>query len=152
MIFCTRGRLMSERLWQTALADHCIKKKCSYALLPLPEPPNSGKNGALHASTNCSKLAIVTHASSSLVYWRTAHQRDSPYPGSPKKSLFLVCLSIIMVVCLEEKKKRFYRIRIETSIVKKMSKKKARVKKMVKEFEGKRVRYRFVVTFTFAYR
>ena len=24
--FCTRGRLMSERLWQTALADHCIKK------------------------------------------------------------------------------------------------------------------------------
>ena len=26
MIFCTRGRLMYERLWQTALADHCISK------------------------------------------------------------------------------------------------------------------------------
>ena len=26
MIFCTRSRLMSERLWQTALADHCINK------------------------------------------------------------------------------------------------------------------------------
>ena len=26
MLFCTRGRLMSERLWQTALADHCINK------------------------------------------------------------------------------------------------------------------------------
>ena len=26
MIFCTRCRLMYERLWQTALADHCINK------------------------------------------------------------------------------------------------------------------------------
>ena len=26
MIFCTRGRLISERLWQTTLADHCINK------------------------------------------------------------------------------------------------------------------------------
>ena len=26
MMFCTRSRLMSERPWQTALADHCIKK------------------------------------------------------------------------------------------------------------------------------
>ena len=24
--FCTRGRLLYERLWQTALADHCINK------------------------------------------------------------------------------------------------------------------------------
>ena len=27
VIFCTRGRLMWERLWQTALADHCIYKR-----------------------------------------------------------------------------------------------------------------------------
>ena len=27
MNFCTRGRLMSERLWQTALADHCTYKR-----------------------------------------------------------------------------------------------------------------------------
>ena len=26
MVFCTRGRLMYERLWQTALADHCINE------------------------------------------------------------------------------------------------------------------------------
>ena len=27
IFFCTRSRLMSERLWQTALADHCIYKR-----------------------------------------------------------------------------------------------------------------------------
>ena len=26
MVFCTRGRLMYERLWQRALTDHCINK------------------------------------------------------------------------------------------------------------------------------
>ena len=34
MIFCTRSRLMSERLWQTALADHCIYKRLKNLRLP----------------------------------------------------------------------------------------------------------------------